>query len=137
MDEASFEDGTIVDDGLADDDDDRDAGAQPEVDPIRDLLFDAALRSLERAGRALASSSPAVGAMGLSEIVRARRTLDELRTRAQVQWLGDGSDETAETLVSLYEFCSDRLAQAARARDPQLIPAVADVLTELRAAFAG
>ncbi len=119
------------------DPDDDDDVAGPEVDEIRGFLFDAALRSLVRAGRALGASGSAVASMGLSEIVRARRTLDELRTRAQVQWLGgDAGDATAETLVSLYDFCSDRLAQAARTRDPQLIPAVVDVLTELRDAFA-
>jgi flagellin-specific chaperone FliS len=120
-----MDDASIEDDGVA----------QPAPDPVRGLLFDASLRSLDRARRALASSSAAVTAMGLSELVRARRTLDELRTRARVESLGD--DGTVETLVRLYEFCSDRLGQAARSRDPALIPAVEDVLTELRDAFAG
>ena len=115
-----------------------DGVTEPEPDPIRGLLFDAALRSLDRAHRALASGGSAVTAMGLSELVRARRTLDELRTRARVEPLGAaGDDETVETLVRLYEFCSDRLGQAAQTRDPGLIPAVEDVLTELRDAFAG
>jgi flagellin-specific chaperone FliS len=123
MDDASIED---------------DAVPLPEPDPIRGLLFDAALRSLDRARRALAGGGSAVTSMGLAEIVRARRTLDELRTRARVQSLGEAlGDGTVDTLVSLYEFCSDRLAQAARTRDPELIPAVEDVLTELRDAFAG
>jgi flagellin-specific chaperone FliS len=122
---------------MDDEADDADLVGRPEADPIRALLFDAALRSLDRARHALGHGGAAVTAMGLSELVRARRTLDELRSRAQVQWLGDGADGTAETLVSLYEFCSGRLAQAAQARDPDLIPAVADVLTELRDAFAG
>jgi flagellin-specific chaperone FliS len=123
MDDASIED---------------DAVPLPEPDPIRGLLFDAALRSLDRARRALAGGGSAVTSMGLAEIVRARRTLDELRTRARVQSLGEAlGDGTVDTLVSLYEFCSDRLAQAARTRDPALIPAVEDVLTELRDAFAG
>jgi flagellin-specific chaperone FliS len=123
-----------MDDGSFDDD--ADLAATAEVDPIRGLLFDAALRSLDRARHALGHGGSAVVSMGLAELVRARRTLDELRSRAQVQWLGEGADGTAETLVQLYEFCSDRLAQAAQARDPELIPAVADVLTELRDAFA-
>jgi flagellin-specific chaperone FliS len=122
-----MDDASIEDDGVD----------QPEPDPIRGLLFDAALRSLDRARRALASGTSAVTSMGLSELVRARRTLDELRTRARVESLGDGGDGTVETLVSLYEFCSDRLGQAAQTRDPDLIPAVEDVLTELRDAFAG
>ncbi len=122
-----MDDARIEDDGVD----------QPEPDPIRGLLFDAALRSLDRARRALASGGSAVTSMGLSELVRARRTLDELRTRARVQSLGDAGDGTIETLLSLYEFCSDRLGQAAQARDPELITAVEDVLTELRDAFAG
>jgi flagellin-specific chaperone FliS len=141
MDDASFEDGSTdrgADPYVDDDDDDAIAATRPEADPIRGLLFDAALRSLDRARRALGSRASAVTSMGLSEIVRARRTLDELRTRARVQSLGTagGGDATVDTLVSLYEFCSDRLGQAARTRDPDLIPAVEDVLTELRDAFA-
>jgi flagellin-specific chaperone FliS len=117
--------------------DDDVADTRPEADPIRGLLFDATLRSLDRARRALAGGGSAVTAMGLSEIVRARRTLDELRTRARVQSLGSASgDGTVDTLVQLYEFCSDRLGHAARTKDPDLIPAVEDVLTELRDAFA-
>jgi flagellin-specific chaperone FliS len=121
-----------------DHDDDPDVpGDGLEQDPIRGLLFDAALRSLGRARRALAAEGAAVRARGLSELVRARRMLDELRTRARVQTLGEGgAGDTMRTLVSLYEFCSDRLAQAAGSRDPALITAVEDVLTELRDAFA-
>jgi flagellin-specific chaperone FliS len=121
-----------------------DADLGPEVDhalraapdPIRSLLFDAALRSLDRARRALAHDGDTVSAMGLAELVRARRMLDELRTLARAEPLCADDDGTIETLVTLYEFCSDRLYQVARTHDPELIVAVEDVLTELRDAFA-
>jgi flagellin-specific chaperone FliS len=139
MDDASFEGGGRDPGGPPADADlgaDGDHGFGPEPDPIRGLLFDAALRSLDRARRALGHDGDAVSSMGLAELVRARRTLDELRTLARVQPLGPPGDDTVDTLLTLYEFCSDRLALVARTHDPELITAVEDVLTELRDAFA-
>jgi flagellin-specific chaperone FliS len=117
--------------------DEPDEAESAEPDPILGLLFDAALRSLDRARRALTHDGASVSSMGLAELVRARRTIDELRTLARVQPLDGAGDDTVETLVNLYEFCSDRLSQAASTRNPDLITAVEDVLVELRDAFVG
>jgi flagellin-specific chaperone FliS len=138
MNDACFDRSPWDDVDAADDIDDAD---DLDVDPaahdeVRDLLLDAALASVRRARRALGHSRPAISAMGLAEVVRARRTIDELRVRARVRVGDDDPDhETAQALVSLYEFCSDRLAHAAHGVDPGLLAAVEDVLTELRAAY--
>jgi flagellin-specific chaperone FliS len=106
------------------------------VQALRFTLADSALHALGRARRALYNESPALQAIACNEISRACRMVTELRALAEVHDHADDPEHgTADVLCALYDFCTDRLANAVEAGDESLLDAVADVLMELRTAF--
>lgn len=102
-----------------------------DADPHRliAMLFDAALESIARARRALASGDIA----GRGEaITRALRIIEEGLKAS----LDDRGGEITRNLRSLYGYMLRRLLQANRAADDAMLAEVAGLVTTLRDAWA-
>lgn len=91
------------------------------------MLYDGALRFLEEAARAYRSGE---GAAGDRAVTRAERVLLELMGCLDLRY------ELAQTLLGLYRFSFQQLADARRRRDAQALDQVRGWLGDLRDAWA-
>lgn len=91
------------------------------------MLYDGALRFLEEAARAYRSSE---GEAGDRAVIRAEQVLLELMGCLDLRY------ELAQTLLGLYRFSFQQLADARRRRDAQTLDQVRGWLGELRDAWA-
>jgi flagellar secretion chaperone FliS len=93
------------------------------------MLYDGCLRFLNQAAYALREGNVAESGARLS---RAEAIIDELLATLDVEQGG----VIASRLQGIYVFCSRHLIEARAARDPEMIDKVAELLGELREAWA-
>jgi flagellar protein FliS len=93
------------------------------------MLYDGCLRFLNQAASAMRE-----GKMGEANarMERAEAILDELLVTLDVEQGG----VIASRLQGIYVFCSRHLIEARGARDPEMVDKVAELLSELRDAWA-
>ncbi len=94
------------------------------------LMFEGALRALDRAARQVASQDRAGAGRSLS---KAYHIVSELRCSLDME---KGAD-IACGLDRLYGFAMDRVARANASRDAKLIGEASEVLRTLKSAFDG
>ena len=93
------------------------------------MLYDGCLRFLGQAGHAMRDGDEAEAS---SRLVRAEAILDELLATLDLVQGG----VVASRLQGIYVFCNRQLLDARADRDPELIDKVAELLAELRDAWA-
>ena len=93
------------------------------------MLYDGCLRFLGQAGHAMRDGDEAEAS---SRLVRAEAILDELLATLDLE---QGA-EIASRLQGIYVFCNRHLIEARGERDPEMIDKVAELLGELREAWA-
>jgi flagellar secretion chaperone FliS len=93
------------------------------------MLYDGCLRFLHQAAYAMREGQPAAAGARLS---RAEAIVDELLTTLDLEQGG----VIASRLQGIYVFCSRELLRARAERDAAAIDAVAELLSELRDAWA-
>jgi flagellar protein FliS len=96
------------------------------------ILYDAALAAVARAHASLTTDD------GVERIQRSHTDLtkaQDIILELQLSLDHDQGGQIAGSLSMLYDFCLDRLVTANTRKDPDLLPAVSEVLGELRSGW--